>query len=92
MLFNTGSNLAGKLLEVAAILCIYVFKCQQLVEWDQLEAMNLRRTATDSAVRLSSTQHFSISLSQQFGVKAGSCFSCFSPLSASFPASTGSCL
>lgn len=71
------------------ILCIYVFKCQQLVEREQLEAMNLRRTATDSAVRFSPTQHFSISLSQQFGVKARSCFS---PLSASFPASTGSCL
>lgn len=61
MLCDAGSNLAGKLREVVMILCIYVFKCQQLVEWEQLEAMNLRRTANDSAVRFSSTQHFSIS-------------------------------
>lgn len=61
MLCDAGSNLAGKLREVVMILCIYVFKCQQLVEWEQLEAMNLRRTATDSAVRFSPTQHFSIS-------------------------------
>lgn len=61
MLCDAGSNLAGKLREVVMILCIYVFKCQQLVEREQLEAMNLRRTATDSAVRFSPTQHFSIS-------------------------------
>lgn len=61
MLCDAGSNLAGKLREVVMILCIYVFKCQQLVEREQLEAMNLRRTANDSAVRFSSTQHFSIS-------------------------------